>query len=372
MENNNVFRKATKHQAKLRLAIIGPSGAGKTYTALKVASNLGKRIAVIDTERGSASKYADHFDFDTLDLTDCNPTAYVRAIRAAAEAGYDVCVVDSLSHAWNGKGGALELVDEAARRTKTGNSFGAWREVTPLHNALVDEIVGSRMHIIATMRSKTEWSQEKDERGRTQIRKVGMAPIQRDGIEYEFDVVLDMDQDNTAIVTKTRCPSLTGAVVQKPGVELAIALTHWLQGAPASTDTLPVAKPEPEQPLPPIDNPMVDSPALTSILDAISHAKSLVALKTIAALAAKLPQPDVDIARQAYARKQSELSNAPERDPRVATIEAALKNPKIGQVIIDRLGANGIVLDLSNVHRLTRNELTDAVRMIEDVQKGEA
>jgi energy-coupling factor transporter ATP-binding protein EcfA2 len=231
------FQKATKHSAKLRLALAGPAGSGKTYTALSVACALaekyGGRVAVVDTEHGSASKYADLFDFDALELESFHPQRYIEAIDAATEAGYGVLVIDSLSHAWMGKDGALELVDRAAKRSQTGNSFGAWRDVTPLHNALVEAMIGSDLHLIVTLRSKQDYVQEKDEKGRTSIRKVGMAPVQRDGLEYEFDVYGDLDQDNNLMVGKTRCPSLAGQVIVKPGKQLATTLDKWLQGAPA-------------------------------------------------------------------------------------------------------------------------------------------
>jgi hypothetical protein len=318
METNQSlsFRPATKREAKLRLAIIGPSGSGKTYSALAIASNLGKRIALIDTERGSASKYADLFQFDTLDLVECSPIAYVRAIRAAAEAGYEVCIIDSLSHAWNGKGGALELVDEAARRSKSGNSFGAWREVTPLHNALVDEMISSRMHIIATMRSKTEWSQEKDERGKTQIRKIGMAPIQRDGIEYEFDVVMDMDQDNTAIVTKTRCHTLFGAVLPKPGKDVSDKLCAWLHGTPNPQERPPEASAQ--EPKAETLQAQANSVAATQppeisdveLLAMIAEAGSLDDLSKVAELAKKLPASLRAAVRKAYIERKGELEAA--------------------------------------------------------------
>jgi hypothetical protein len=235
------FQKATKKQAKLRLALIGPSGAGKTYTALTLATHLspGGRIAVIDTERGSASKYADLFTFDVEDLDSCHPQRYVQAITDAQTAGYDVLIIDSLSHAWMGKDGALELVDKAAKRNPSGNSFAAWREVTPLHNALVDAMLAAKLHVIVTVRSKMEYVQEKDERGKTVIRKVGLQPVQRDGLEYEFDVVGDMDVDNTLVVTKTRCSALTGAVIHKPGKELAARLAAWLEGEPVATPVPP-------------------------------------------------------------------------------------------------------------------------------------
>lgn len=243
-----MFKKATKEQSRLRLALIGPSGSGKTYTALTIATAFGGPIAVIDTERGSASKYADLFAFDTVNMETFAPQTYVEAIRAAAQAGYKVLVIDSLSHAWVGREGSLEQHDKAMARQRGGNSFAAWREVTPHHNALVDAILQADLHIIGTMRAKTEYVQEKDERtGKTTVRKVGMAPVQRDGLEYEFDVVADMDADHTMIVSKSRCRELADAVIRKPGAEVAQTLAAWLgQGvAPA-----PAPKPEvkPEQP----------------------------------------------------------------------------------------------------------------------------
>lgn len=231
------FVKATKHQAKLRLALIGPSGSGKTYSALAIASSLGKKIAVIDTERGSASLYSDKFNFDVCELESFNPLEYVRAIDEAGNAGYDVLVIDSLSHAWSGKDGALEQVDQAATRSQSKNSFAAWREVTPLHNQLVDSILGAHCHVIVTMRAKTEYALEKDEKtGKTMPRKIGMAPIQRDGLEYEFTVVGDMDLQNNLIISKTRCSALNNKVYNKPGKDVANTLLSWLNdGAPVQT-----------------------------------------------------------------------------------------------------------------------------------------
>lgn len=234
-----VFKKATKEQAKLRMGIIGPSGSGKTYTALITAKHLvpGGRVAVIDTERGSASKYADIFEFDVCELETFHPENYIKTIRAAEEAGYDVLVIDSLSHAWAGKDGALELVDKAAARER-GNSFAAWRHVTPLHNAMVDAMLACNLHLIVTMRSKTEWVVEKDERGKSVPRKIGLQPVQRGDLEYEFDLAADMDLDNNFIVSKTRCPALRGKVINLPNEEPAKTLRAWL------SDGVPVVEPE--------------------------------------------------------------------------------------------------------------------------------
>lgn len=259
-----LFKKATRTQSKLRLALIGVSGSGKTYSSLAIATNLGERIALIDTERGSASKYAGNFQFDALNLDevfgDYSPINYVKAIRAAETEGYDVIIVDSLSHAWIGKGGALEMHDKAVDYQRTKNSFTAWREVTPHHNALVDALVQCKAHIIVTMRAKTEYVQEKDEKGYTTVRKVGLAPVQRDGLEYEMDLVADMDE-GTMKITKSRCPSLTKAVIKNPNGQVSSALKAWLSdGAPVTEPaTQQAAAQQPAQPEPSHRTPATSS-----------------------------------------------------------------------------------------------------------------
>lgn len=225
-----MFQKAVKSQAKLRMALTGPSGSGKTYTALRVGSALcnGGRLALIDTENASASKYADEFDFDVMELdAPFHPDRFVEAIKAAESAGYDVLILDSLSHAWNGAGGLLEIVDQAAKRMKTSNSFAAWKDATPIQNRFVETIVRSKIHIIATMRSKQEYVIEQVN-GKSVPRKVGMAPIQRDAFEYEFDVVGDLDLEHNLIISKTRCRALDNAVINKAGANLAQTLAAWL------------------------------------------------------------------------------------------------------------------------------------------------
>lgn len=234
----SLFRKATREQAKLRAAFIGPAGAGKTYTALAVGTNLvpGGRVAVIDTECGSAELYAGTFDFDTLSLTKHSPLDYVDAIEAAEAEGYDVVIVDSLSHAWIGKDGALEQVDKAADRDPRGNSFTAWRNVTPKHTKLVDKMISCKTHLIVTIRAKTEFVQEKNEKtGKTEIRKIGLAPIQRDGLEYEFGLVGDIDLSNQLKISKTRLDGVIapGDIFEKPGKALAQKIYGWLMSGAA-------------------------------------------------------------------------------------------------------------------------------------------
>lgn len=246
------FVKATKKQSKLRLAIDGPSGAGKTYTALTAATAIaeGGKIAVIDTERGSASLYSDRFDFDVLELVSFSPALYIEAIEAAEAAGYAVIVIDSLSHAWEGEGGALDMVDRETQASQSKNSYYAWKNVTPLQRKLVDAMLQSKTHVIATMRSKTEYVVEQvTKNGRTtnEPHKVGTAPVQRAGIEYEFTIFGDMDVDHNLIISKSRYAAWgDNRVENRPGVKFFAELVEWLKsGAPAPVEVISNPPPSP-------------------------------------------------------------------------------------------------------------------------------
>ncbi len=265
------FKPATKTQAKLRLALIGLAGSGKTYSALAVA--------LIDTERGSASLYADKFAFDTLDLETHDPDDYVEAIQAAEAAGYDVIVIDSLSHAWAGKDGALEQVDKISKREGKSNNFTAWRDVTPKHNRLVDAIISCRAHVVVTMRSKMEYALEKDEKGKSSVRKVGLAPIQREGLDYEMTLVGDMDLNHTLVISKSRCLGAVevGEIINKPGEKLAVKLREWLMsGAP------PVARPGPVAPSTDASVTAAVDDTFTEYLNKLATARDQAELDTIA------------------------------------------------------------------------------------------
>lgn len=256
------FKKAIKEQAKLLMAISGPSGSGKTYTALTFASELAGdgRIAVLDTEHGSASKYADLFDFDVLEMRPpFHPDRFTEIVKAAKSAGYSVLVMDSLTHAWDGEGGALDIVNTITPKFK-GNSYMAWGEVTPIWNKMLNTIVGSGgadgMHVIGTMRSKTEYILQENSRGKTVPKKVGMASIIRANSEYEFDILIEMDIDNVGVIMKTRCPALTGGVYTKPGKNVTDILKEWLGSGAAPTVR---AEPEPvfEKPVEQVERPAV-------------------------------------------------------------------------------------------------------------------
>lgn len=223
------IHRATKRRAKLRLGMSGPAGSGKTYSALLIAGGLGGRIGMIDTEHGSGDLYADLLPegYDVLQLTPpYTPARYVEAIHALEDAGVQTIIVDSLTHAWTGEGGSLDRQGKIA--DKSGNSWQAWRQVTPEHNALVEALLQSKCHIIATMRAKTEYVQEKDERtGRQTVRKIGLAPIMRDGIEYEFTTFLELDLHHMAFAGKDRTRLFDGSIF-KPDMETGRKLLSWL------------------------------------------------------------------------------------------------------------------------------------------------
>jgi hypothetical protein len=172
---------------------------------------MGGKTAVIDTERSSASLYAHLLDFDTLSLEPpYTPERFTEALRAAEEAGYDNAILDSITHEWSGIGGCLELADSIGKSKYKGNSWSAWNDVTPRHRGFLDSLMKSPLHIIATMRSKTDTAQV-EENGRKKVVKLGMKAEQRDGAEYEFTTVLDLVHDgHYATASKDRTGLFTG------------------------------------------------------------------------------------------------------------------------------------------------------------------
>lgn len=225
-----MFVKAERKKSKLRLSINAPSGAGKTFGALTLAKGMGGKTALIDTENGSASLYSDRFDFDVLELrAPYSPERFVEAIKAAEAAGYDNLVIDSASHEWSGSGGCLEINEEIARSKYKGNTWSAWNDTGKRHKKFVDAILQSNMHVICTMRSKTETSQVEDN-GRKKVVKLGMKAEQRDGMEYEFTTVLDLVHDgHFATATKDRTGIFTGQDPKPITEQTGKDLVDWLE-----------------------------------------------------------------------------------------------------------------------------------------------
>lgn len=284
------IKRATRSLAKLKIAVSGASGSGKTLSSLLLGFGLVKashpdwkdadawaKICVIDTENASASLYVGSRhgaitvgQYNTIELDPpFAPKRYIEAIEIAQNAGIEFLIIDSLSHAWSGQGGMLDMQGAAAQRT--GNSYTAWRDVTPEHNRLVDTILQSNMHICTTMRSKTEYVLEDNGKGKKVPRKIGTAPIFRDGIEYEFTTVFEVNQQHIASVSKDRTGLFDGESMllspkegerlyawlqqgvpeePKPSIRPAVqpqtvtAVVNEEAGAPEATGTQPASTPQ--------------------------------------------------------------------------------------------------------------------------------
>jgi hypothetical protein len=226
-ENKMAIRKAERKKAKLRLGIAAPSGAGKTYSSLLLAFGMGGKIGLIDTEHGSGDLYAHLGEYDIWEIKAPYTVAkYLEAIRAFEAEGYSTIIIDSLSHAWAGDGGLLDKQGKMADRGT--NSFAAWRSITPEHNALVDAMLQSPCHIIATMRAKQDYILEMNDKGKQTPKKVGLAPVQREGMEYEFTVMLDVDMGHIASASKDRTSLFDGQLF-KITQETGKQLLDWLE-----------------------------------------------------------------------------------------------------------------------------------------------
>lgn len=230
----SLFQKAERKKAKLRLSIDGPSGSGKTHSALLVAAGLapGGNIFVIDTERDSATLETGkpgvpEFYHAPIEPP-FTPAKYRQYIEAAAKEGADIIIVDSMSHAWSGSGGVLDMHDTASKAQRTANSWAAWREVTPEHNALVDAILQAPCHVICTMRTITAWEVVDDGNGKKVPQKIGLKPEQREGMEYEFTLVLDLSLDgHIATASKDRTSLFDGRHF-RPTAATGEELATWL------------------------------------------------------------------------------------------------------------------------------------------------
>lgn len=235
------FQKATKRKQKLKAALTGTTSSGKTYSALLLARALvgpEGRIGLIDSERGSAALYSDLTPFDHLELTEHSIDSYKKAIAEAKAGKYDALIIDSMSHEWMGKGGALEEVDRARDKFTEG-----WRNVTPKHTGFLDDVLAFPGHVVATLRKKMEYVIEKNDKGKNEPRRVGLAPVQREGVEYEFSVVLNLEDTGLMSVVKTRCSALNekATTLRREQIgEVGALLKAWLE---EGADPLPSLDP---------------------------------------------------------------------------------------------------------------------------------
>lgn len=199
------FKKAKRSKAKIRLGIAGPSGSGKTMTALLLAKGLARgnweKVGVIDSERGSADLYEHLGPYNTLSLTSTTPEDYMAAIEAAEQAGFDVAIIDSITHEWQT---LLEISEQMQAMNRSMNSYTVWKSLTPRHQKFIDRILASSIHIITTVRSKTDYIMTMGDNGKNKVEKAGMAQVTRDGFEYELTLSFDIDINHVAFVSKDR------------------------------------------------------------------------------------------------------------------------------------------------------------------------
>ena len=229
--NLMAFIRAERKRAKARILIEGPSGSGKSYSAIRLAKGIGGKIAAIDTEHGSLSMYSDLGEFDVMELSaPFSPDRYCAAIREAEQAGYDVLIIDSITHEWSGEGGCLDIKD----KLPGANDWAKWSKVTPMHQRFIETMLQSPLHIIATVRSKTEWTLDENK-----PKKIGTAPQQRDGMDFEFTMVFSVQAGNhVASVTKDRTAQFDGylqVIDETTGKRIA----DWLGSGADAPTTMP-------------------------------------------------------------------------------------------------------------------------------------
>jgi hypothetical protein len=226
------IRTAQKSKQKLRLGITGLAGSGKTYSALRIATGIGGKILVVDSEHASSELYADKFNFDICPLETFEIEEYVDAIETAGNEGYSVVVIDSLSHAWEK---LLERVDKIADQRYRGNTFRAWAEGGELQKKLVEAILSSSCHVIGTIRTKAEYALDNDA-GKTKITKLGTAPKQREGFEYELSLVMEINHKHSGFISKDRTGKFQDKFIEMPGEEFGQQLIAWLNEGETSPD----------------------------------------------------------------------------------------------------------------------------------------
>ena len=332
----NPFKKALRSNRKLRAAFDGVSGSGKSFTAMRLAQamkKLGivKKIAVIDTEKESMSLYAGEcpaegdtpWEFDTLNLKQHSPQQFTASVKSAVANGYDMIIIDSWSHAWMGKDGVLDTVD------KKGGRFTDWKDVSPMIREMVDTITGCDAHIIVTMRCKTDWVIEKEINKKGQEvsvpRKIGMAPVQKEGMEYEFDIYGSMDLSHQMKIGKSRCSPMQDATAIKPDDSFWMPMFEWLGMIEANTIAQKEeAKGQPEQPKHVLEETADET--TERLMNMSASAENLEQLNgmviAIKNETGKLDKETVEKVRKFFGAKRTELTEAAE-----AALKAASQTP---------------------------------------------
>lgn len=231
------LQKAQKQRVKLRIGISSPSGFGKTYSALLMAFGMTQdwsKIAVIDTENGSANLYAELGEYNTLNLeAPYSPERYIEALKTCEKASMEVVIIDSITHEWNGKGGCLHIHEQL------GGRFQDWASISPRHQAFIDAILASKCHVITTIRKKIDYSMDKDSNGRTKVVKVGLKDITREGYDFEMTCCFEIINDNNLVIaSKDRTNLFSGRPEFKITSGTGKLLVNWCNNDKTEQDIL--------------------------------------------------------------------------------------------------------------------------------------
>lgn len=219
------LQKAQRNKAKIKIGLQGASGSGKTMSALLLGyglCNSWEKIAVIDSENNSAHLYSHLGAYNVIGISaPFNPEKYIEALALAVKAGMEVVIIDSISHEWEGVGGIIDLHGSMA-----GNSFTNWNKITPRHNAFVNAILQSPVHVLATIRTKQDYVLV-EKNGKQVPEKVGLKGITRDGMDYELTIVFDLDIKHNAVVSKDRTGIFSNEAEFKITAEVGRKILEW-------------------------------------------------------------------------------------------------------------------------------------------------
>lgn len=235
-----MFQKAVRENIKIKIAVTGPSGSGKTMSSLKLAKGLGGKTAVIDSENFSSKLYSDILDFDVCKISEPYTTKkYIDAINFAISSGYETIIVDSITQEWSGPGGILDR--KTIKDSIGGNNWTNWKEFTKEHNDFIACILNANANLICTMRSKTEYVLQENDKGKSAPKKIGLAPVQRENFDYEFYIVFDVAQNHIASVSKDRTGIFDGRnfiIDEKTGEEIKLFINSGIEVKKSLKETI--------------------------------------------------------------------------------------------------------------------------------------
>jgi hypothetical protein len=231
-----MLRQATRQKAKIRLGLSAVSGGGKTYSAILIAKGLSSgdlsKVAIIDTENGSADLYAHLGNYNVLTLNaPFSPERYIDAIKTCEDAGMNVIIIDSITHEWDGKGGCLQIQEQL------GGKYQDWAKVTPRHQAFIDAILQSKCHVITTVRRKQDYEMTKDAGGKMKVEKAGLKEVTREGFEYELTANIELDIRHNATALKDRTGLFMDQPQFIPSEETGKKLLEWCENGTTTTET---------------------------------------------------------------------------------------------------------------------------------------